>query len=688
MKTIITFFLVILFNLTFYNLVLAQVDVTPNPQTYTTLYAAFNAINTGVHTNGVINITITANVTEILQARLNGGVFTSCTIMPSANVTISSNINIPVIFLNGADNVTIDGRIGGVGSANSLTIRNYRNSVSYPNVACVSFNNGACNNILRYVNCKASSALTASSWPIYIGLSSPGTSGNNNNIIEYCNIQGGITGINCTGTSGVYPFTNDNNIIKNNRIKNATKFGIYLGSYVNNITCDNNEIFFDSAVTTMGIFHGIQLQSTGTISVRNNRMYGFDIAAGTSTEFDAVVLCPNTDTQIFTVPVTNVDIINNNIALSPNSTNEVVGIYIQSSNNPNLQWTPFTANVYNNTIEIGGTTTGNYSSLTAGIFSLYVPGLMTNNYVINTFNNILINRREGTNTSSSNIGLKYDVSNLYYTVNSDYNNCYASNPVNGFAAVIGNSIYRNSELELFKRNTCEIGIEQHTVFKNVNFVSSSNLHLAGPIGGDMCGKPLATVTNDIDGTPRNSLYPYRGCDEGAPLKILSFGAKLQNVSLSEGIKIALVNSSCQVVSTCYGDLSSGAAIFCFGDSIINGTGYYLDIKSRSHLRTYSASLQNFTGDNLVYDFKTSSSQAYGFNMILDGSEYAFYGGDVNQDGIIDGVDGLFIDNDAAVFVTGCNLSTDINNDGIVDGSDTVIQDNNALNFVSENIPCF
>jgi len=61
--------------------------------------------------------------------------------------------------------------------------------------------------------------------------------------------------------------------------------------------------------------------------------------------------------------------------------------------------------------------------------------------------------------------------------------------------------------------------------------------------------------------------------------------------------------------------------------------------------------------------------------------FAFYSGDVNQDGTIDATDISMIDNDAANFVSGY-VVTDLTGDDFVDGTDFVIADNNAAIFVS------
>ena len=65
--------------------------------------------------------------------------------------------------------------------------------------------------------------------------------------------------------------------------------------------------------------------------------------------------------------------------------------------------------------------------------------------------------------------------------------------------------------------------------------------------------------------------------------------------------------------------------------------------------------------------------------------FAFFNGDVNQDGTIDGTDSQMIDNDATNFLSGY-LTTDLNWDGFIDGSDAVIAGNNSFNFVSAVTP--
>ena len=140
---------------------------------------------------------------------------------------------------------------------------------------------------------------------------------------------------------------------------------------------------------------------------------------------------------------------------------------------------------------------------------------------------------------------------------------------------------------------------------------------------------------------------------------------------------AIVDSSKAIVN------SSGQGTFLFPNAV-NGTNYYIAVKHRNSIETWSNTTQQFISNSLTYDFTSASSQAFGNNMIqIDASpvRFAIYSGDVNQDDVIDGSDTQLIDNDATNFETGY-LPTDINGDNFIDGTDAAIADNNAANFVS------
>ena len=102
------------------------------PTAYTTLGAAFAAINAGTHT-GAITVDVCGNTTETATASLDpsGGTasYTSITVAPVGGPrVITGNIIGAIIKLAGADNVTIDGRIGGAGR--NLTVSNTSTSAA------------------------------------------------------------------------------------------------------------------------------------------------------------------------------------------------------------------------------------------------------------------------------------------------------------------------------------------------------------------------------------------------------------------------------------------------------------------------------------------------------------------------------------------------------------------------------
>jgi hypothetical protein len=137
---------------------------------------------------------------------------------------------------------------------------------------------------------------------------------------------------------------------------------------------------------------------------------------------------------------------------------------------------------------------------------------------------------------------------------------------------------------------------------------------------------------------------------------------------------ALVSSSKGLLN------ASGRGGFNFSGGI-RGIAYYLVVKSRNSIETWSATPVS----DSTYDFTSAQAQAYGNNLIKIGSKWCIYSGDVNQDGTIDGSDFSAVYNDVNNFVTGYT-TTDLTGDGTVDGSDLSIFYNNINNFVGRAVP--
>ncbi|MBL0107484.1 MAG: hypothetical protein IPP52_09410 [Ignavibacteria bacterium] len=91
--------------------------------------------------------------------------------------------------------------------------------------------------------------------------------------------------------------------------------------------------------------------------------------------------------------------------------------------------------------------------------------------------------------------------------------------------------------------------------------------------------------------------------------------------------------------------SNGTGTFLFNNSS-NDVGYYLPVKHRNSIETWSASPQSFIGSVLSYAFTSAAAQAFGSNMKLVEGKWCFYSGDINQDGTIDASDLSDADNDA------------------------------------------
>ena len=111
---------------------------------------------------------------------------------------------------------------------------------------------------------------------------------------------------------------------------------------------------------------------------------------------------------------------------------------------------------------------------------------------------------------------------------------------------------------------------------------------------------------------------------------------------------------------------------------VNGTPYYLVVKHRNAVETWSSTPQTFTANSMSYDFTTGQNKAYGNNLKLVGTKWCIYGGDVNQDGFVETVDLNLVFNDNVNGATGYTL-TDLNGDMFTEIQDlNIVFANNVL----------
>ncbi|MEO8664010.1 MAG: T9SS type A sorting domain-containing protein [Ignavibacteria bacterium] len=242
--------------------------------TYTSLTSAagaFEAINSGSQTGNSIVISITNDaLTETGANSLDAGTWTSLTISPSggAGRTISGSNAGPLINLNGADNITIDGLNSG---GNSLTIVNTSTGAS----STIKFIADATNNVLTNCTVQGSSSTAANGVIFFSTGAATGNDGNNINncIIGPAGANLPINGIYSLGTSAAVD--NSGNTINANNISD----------------------YFTATITTSGATAGINLAATGnsawtisdnklfqttnkTFTVSNGNIYGIFVGTG------------------------------------------------------------------------------------------------------------------------------------------------------------------------------------------------------------------------------------------------------------------------------------------------------------------------------------------------------------------------------------------------------------------------
>ncbi len=129
-------------------------------------------------------------------------------------------------------------------------------------------------------------------------------------------------------------------------------------------------------------------------------------------------------------------------------------------------------------------------------------------------------------------------------------------------------------------------------------------------------------------------------------------------------------------------IDSTGNIETFFWDVPDGQQFFMEVRHRNSISTWSANgFNQFTNREFNYNFTLSPSMAFGSNLMLKGVRWCFFGGDVDQNGFVDGIDMGMVDNDASIFATG-KITTDLTGDNTTDATDLAIVDNNALQFIS------
>lgn len=214
------------------------------------------------------------------------------TIRPAAGATnlsiTGAPTGLPIIDINGGSWWRVDGRPGGAGTSQQLTIMNTDNTTI--GSSAVRLINGSQNNVVTYLKARSANIGVAGG---SINISSGTLSaGNSNNTISNCDVYNSTGGIPNVGIGAVGLNTaNDGNSILNNNIYDffnptGNSYGIYISDLNTNWTISGNSIYQTAPRTLTGgaadrIFSPIGISPT-TASTVNGLTISGNFIGGTA----------------------------------------------------------------------------------------------------------------------------------------------------------------------------------------------------------------------------------------------------------------------------------------------------------------------------------------------------------------------------------------------------------------------
>jgi hypothetical protein len=383
-----------LFVIFFFQIQITMAQVTLSGainNTYANLTAAFNAINT-TGGSGSITVNLTSSFTQTTTASLNQTNYT-ITITANTNVIVSGAINLPLIQINGADNITING------TANKYIA--FRNTNIGGTASALNITNDADNNTITNCIFEGSTKGTFNNGVVNI-LGNTGSSGCDNNIFSKNDVKDSSGGIPQNGITieGNVSSPNENNQIIDNNISNffnPTGFsvGIYSYRYNKNMTISGNS-FFQTATrlatsnnqtnNIVEIDDGFYA-NTGSVNIVNN-FFG-----GTGTQQGGT---PYTVTRSGTgsAYVTPIFIYGSNLHNNNISGNKIGNIVLNNTFNNTTSWFTFTGiNIQGGKVKVENNTIGNTSdngSITVNTTLASTGSLVTAGIYNGSTNSVLI----------------------------------------------------------------------------------------------------------------------------------------------------------------------------------------------------------------------------------------------------------------------------------------------------------
>lgn len=343
--------------------------------------------------------------------------------------------------------------------------------------------------------------------------------------------------------------------IKNSKIYNYGKYGLFIDACTQNFTIENNQIFYDSTYFTPTVntfMYGIYINNTGhqqNYQIKNNVLYGFK-------KFTS-------NLYAIRIKNTNTIISNNFISITADSNQQIQTIRLDLIAGQEVK-------VYNNTILLEGVGK-KYTNNPIGT-CLYItnsnpaPDATTKLYA---YNNIFINKRtipqettaEQTNINmgATNITYYYDY-NLYQTAKTD--SMFIKFGSIGYYTIEAWNSFSNKDL--------------NSTISTVSFVDKKNgdLHIAPIDLGKykLAGNYLAEVPTDIDGEPRATSLPYKGADENTTYPIdIAISANIDTIDFGQ---INRLDSLCKSIK-----FSKSNSVIGKIDSLVSTSDFYISLDS-------------------------------------------------------------------------------------------------------------
>lgn len=532
-----------------------------------------------------------------------------------------------------------------------------------------------------------------------------------------------VRGIICNSASTTPIFSITNNLIANINSNNTSSSAVMFGcvASIGSGTIKGNIIrnLSSGSKSTSATITGLSNTSlTAPIIIDSNFIY--DI---TSTDVSANVILTGIN---FAGPITGTNII---------SRNKIYGLtVISNSASAKIRGINFTsglAEVHNNSISLGYDINGNSISNGISIIGLYdiasaantgmyfntvfIGGSGVNNSTANTFafqsdaintriyqDNIFYNARSNSNTGGYHYAIKVAGASPNPTgLTIDYNDYFAD----GNGGIFG--FYNNTDIIDLSSWKIAVGQDANSYNINPGFTSVSDLHPAA--GNYLSGIPIATIFVDIDGNTRSLTNPSIGAyEESVPLtKTLNLTILLEGLYNGTTMNTAMNDFEEQwgagiadkITVELHNTLTTSIIEASFTNQNLDVNGncsiivpnsfndlYYLVIKHRNSITTWSSLPVSFNTPIINYNFTNSITTAFGDNLKMVGAgKYALFVGDVNQDDVIDLSDLVAMDTDLTNG-TVAYIVYDLNGDGVVDLSDLVAIDENLTNGIVAMYP--